>query len=96
MNYSYSIVVRVDLRGTSSTCATCGRVTTECAGRKIWCGQYSTLENRDLNGARSVLARGMRFVPIALPGEGMKQSKDADSMAAELTQKRWAEESTEP
>jgi transposase len=87
VNYSYSIVVRVDLRKTSSTCAVCGRATTECAERKVWCDQCRTLVDRDVNGARNILARGMRFVPIALLGEGMKQSKDADSMAAELTQR---------
>ena len=81
-------VVCVDPRGTSSSCAVCGRATTECIGRRVWCAQCRTLVDRDLNGAENILARGMRFVPIALPGEGMKQSKHADSMAAELTQKR--------
>jgi len=80
-------VVYVDPRRTSSTCAICGRATTECAGRRVWCDQCRTLEDRDVNGARNILARGMRFAPIALPGKGMKQSKDADSMAAELTRK---------
>jgi transposase len=88
VNYSYSIVVRVDPRKTSSTCATCGRLTTECVGRKVWCAHCRTLEDRDMNGAKNILAGGMRFVPIALPCEGIKQSKDADSMAAELAQKR--------
>jgi len=81
-------VTYVDPRKTSSTCAVCGRATTECAERKVWCAQCRTLVDRDVNGARNILARGMRFVPIALPGEGMKQSKDADSMAAELTQRQ--------
>jgi len=80
-------VVYVDPRRTSSTCAICGRATTECAGRRVWCAQCRTLVDRDVNGAKNILARGVRFAPIALPGEGMKQSKDADSMAAELTRK---------
>lgn len=86
MNYPQSIVVRVHLWRASNTCAICGPLTTECAGNK-WRGRHNTFEGQDQNGARSVIARGMRFVPIALPSEGMKQSKDVDSMAVELARK---------
>jgi len=64
-----------------------GSKVTECTERRVWCAQCRTLVDRDVNGAKNILARGVRFAPIALPGEGMKQSKDADSMAAELTQR---------
>jgi len=64
-------VIYVLPRKTSSTCAICGSKILECAGRMVYCPQCRALVDRDVNAARNVLARGLRFGPNALPGEAM-------------------------
>ncbi len=65
-------VIYVPPHKTSSTCATCDSKIVECAERKVWCPRCKTLVDRDINTARNILARGLRFKPIGLPGEAMK------------------------
>jgi len=65
-------VIYVRPQKTSSTCAICGSKVTECAERKVWCPECRTLVDRDENAAKNVLARGLRFGPIALPVEAVK------------------------
>jgi putative transposase len=64
-------VIYVPPRKTSSTCAICGSEILECAGRVVYCPQCRALVDRDVNAARNILARGLRFGPVALPGEAM-------------------------
>jgi putative transposase len=64
-------VIYVPPRKTSSTCAICGSEILECAGRKVYCPQCRALVDRDVNAARNILARGLRFGPVALPCEAM-------------------------
>jgi putative transposase len=64
-------VVYVPSQKTSSTCAACGSHVTECTERGVWCPKCRTLVDRDVNAAKNVLVRGMRFVPIAPPSEAM-------------------------
>ena len=65
-------VIYVPPQKTSSSCATCGSKVVECAERKVWCPKCKTLVDRDINAVRNILARGLRFKPIGLPGEAMK------------------------
>jgi putative transposase len=67
-------VIHVPPHRTSSTCAICGSKVVEFAERKIWCPKCKTLVDRDLNAARNILARGLRFKPIGLPREVMKRN----------------------
>jgi len=64
-------VIYVPASKTSSTCAICGSRITECSGRRVWYPQCRTLEDRDVNAARYIVARGLRFGPVALPVEAM-------------------------
>jgi len=63
-------VIYVSAGKTSSTCAICGLKILECAGRKIYCPNCG-LADRDVNAAKNILARGVRFAPIAPAGEAM-------------------------
>lgn len=64
-------VIYVPASKTYSTCAICGSEILECAERKVWCPKCRTLVDRDVNAARNILARGLRFGPFALPIEAM-------------------------
>jgi putative transposase len=64
-------VIYVPARKTSSTCAICGSEILECAERKVWGPKCRTLVDRDVNAARNILARGLRFGPVAPPSEAM-------------------------
>ena len=58
---------------TSSTCAICGSSITECTERQVWCPNCGTLVDRDINAAKNILARGVRFAPVVPPIEAMVQ-----------------------
>ena len=46
----------------------------------MWCPKCHSLTDRDINAARNILARGIRFVPDGSQVEAMKQSKDAEQI----------------
>ena len=62
-------------RGTSAKCSICGsrmaRIPEE--NRLLNCPSCRVSVDRDVNAARNILARGVRFAPIALPVEAMVQ-----------------------
>jgi len=68
-------VIYVNPRGTSVRCSICGsrmaRIPEE--NRQLHCPNCSLTVDRDVNAARNILARGVRFAPIALPVEAMVQ-----------------------
>ena len=66
-------VIYVPPHGTSSNCAICGSHVTECAERLVLCPTHG-FEDRDVNAAKNIAARGMRFVPVGSPGEAMVAS----------------------
>jgi len=65
-------VIYVSARGTSSTCAICGCRSRPNAQRTLQCPNEHTLD-RDVNAAKNILARGVRFAPFAQPSEAMVQ-----------------------
>ncbi|MGA3108297.1 MAG: transposase [Candidatus Bathyarchaeia archaeon] len=68
-------VIYVHPRGTSAKCSMCGsrmaRIPEE--NRQLQCPSCRVNVDRDVNAARNILARGVRFAPIALPVEAMVQ-----------------------
>ena len=64
-------VIYVSAKGTSATCSICGSKTYPNGQRTLFCPKCSIVVDRDVNAARNILARGVRFAPIALPGEAM-------------------------
>ncbi len=66
--------------GTSSRCAVCGVKLISEEYRKMWCPSCWNVVDRDINAARNILARGMRFVPDGSQVEAMRQSKDAEQI----------------
>jgi len=66
-------VVYVAARGTSAKCSTCGSKLNPNGRRTLYCPKCSISVDRDLNAAKNILARGLRFGPIALPSEAMME-----------------------
>jgi putative transposase len=74
-------VIYVPPHKTSSSCATCGLRVTECAGRMVYCQKCVTAVDRDINAARNILARGLRFGPIGPPSEAVTGNPMKEPMA---------------
>lgn len=64
-------VIYVDARGTSKLCSICGSELYPNGQRELWCPECSISIDRDINAARNILARGVRFTPNGLPKEAM-------------------------
>ena len=66
-------VIYVKPHGTSAKCSICGsrmaRIPEE--NRKLKCPSCGCTVDRDVNAARNILARGVRFAPVAHPVEAM-------------------------
>jgi len=88
-------VIYVNPSGTSVKCSRCGsrmaRIPEE--NRKLTCAKCGFNVDRDVNAARNILARGLRFRPIASASEAMvwesetdgNPSVDADELTRRLT-----------
>jgi len=72
-------VIYVHPHGTSAKCSICGsrlaRMPEE--NRQLHCPTCGVTMDRDVNAARNILARGVRFAPFALPIEAMVQEPAA-------------------
>jgi len=66
-------IIYVPPHGTSSKCSICGSRMTRIPeeNRKLQCPSCGYMIDRDVNAARNILARGLRFGPIASPVEAM-------------------------
>jgi putative transposase len=85
-------VIYVYPHGTSVKCSICGsrmaRIPEE--NRQLQCPTCGVSMDRDVNAARNILARGLRFGPIALPVEAMVQGPDAGpARAVGNPESRW-------
>ncbi len=76
-------VIYVNPKGTSSKCSICEAKVLE-ENRNVSCPKCGLYIDRDVNAAKNILTRGMRFIPDAVQGEVMKQSKDAEQIAPSL------------
>jgi putative transposase len=66
-------VIYVNPNGTSVKCSICGSRMKPEENRQLKCLSCGFTVDRDVNAARNILARGMRFVPVASAGEAMVQ-----------------------
>ena len=66
-------VIYVNPRGTSVECSICGSRMKPEENRQLKCQSCGFTVDRDVNAARNILARGVRFAPVALPVEAMVQ-----------------------
>ena len=68
-------VIYVSPHGTSARCSICGsrlmRIPEE--NRKLQCTKCGVTVDRDVNVARNILARGVRFAPVGLSSEAMME-----------------------
>lgn len=70
-------VLYVKPHGTSSKCLKCGSKMIPEEGRMLRCTLCGFTVDRDVNAARNILARGLRFKPDALPSEAMVKERVA-------------------
>jgi putative transposase len=67
-------VIYVKPYGTSARCSMCGhRNMLPEENRKLHCPSCGLTVDRDVNAARNILARGLRFKPVGSAGEAMVQ-----------------------
>ncbi len=66
-------VIYVKPQGTSARCSKCGLRMKPEEGRTLRCTGCGLAIDRDVNAARNILARGVRFAPVGLPREAMVQ-----------------------
>ena len=66
-------VTYVNPSGTSVKCSICGSRMKPEENRQLRCRSCGLTVDRDVNAARNILARGMRFVPVASASEAMVQ-----------------------
>jgi putative transposase len=66
-------VIYVNPSGTSVKCSICGSRMKPEEDRQLKCQSCGFTVDRDVNAARNILARGVRFAPVALPVEAMVQ-----------------------
>jgi IS605 OrfB family transposase len=78
-------VIYVNPYGTSAKCSTCGHRMKPEENRTLKCSSCRCTVDRDVNAARNILARGVRFAPIALPTEAMVQ----EPIACGNPESRW-------
>ncbi len=82
--WNYRIpVIEANPQGTSMKCSICDAKVIE-ENRYVTCPKCGYKSDRDVNAARNILSRGMRFVPDAVQGEAMRQLKDVEQIAPSL------------
>jgi putative transposase len=71
-------VIYVAARGTSAKCSTCGSKTFPNEDRTLYCPACKTHDDRDVNAARNILAKGvLRFGTDGPSGEAMVEEPEA-------------------
>ena len=73
-------VVYVQPGGTSSRCAVCGSKVLESTDRMVYCPTCKTLVDRDINAARNIVKRGLRFGPVGASSEAVMVEDPTESM----------------
>lgn len=73
-------VIYVNARGTSAKCSRCGDKMFTEENRLLKCSSCGLSIDRDINAARNILARGLRFKPVGLADEAMMQEPSAEAI----------------
>jgi putative transposase len=77
-------VIYVNPYGTSVKCSICGLRMKPEENRQLKCSSCGFMVDRDVNAARNILARGVRFAPFASASEAMvavqRRPVDADEL----------------
>jgi putative transposase len=66
-------VIYVTPHGTSARCSMCGHRVLPEENRKLHCANCGLTIDRDVNAARNIAARGLRFKPVGSASEAMVQ-----------------------
>ena len=66
-------VIYVRAHGTSAKCSMCGHHVLPEEDRRLHCPNCNLTVDRDVNAARNILARGLRFKPVGSTSEAMVQ-----------------------
>lgn len=74
-------VVYVKPHGTSAKCSKCGSRMKPEESRRQRCAECGLMIDRDVNAARNILARALRFRAVGLPSEAMVQEPDEGAKA---------------
>jgi putative transposase len=85
-------VIYVRAHGTSAKCSMCGHQVLPEENRQLHCPNCGLTVDRDVNAARNILARGLRFKPVGSASEAMVQEPqrrvilkvDADQSTSKL------------
>ena len=78
-------IIYVNPSGTSMKCSMCGSRMKPEENRQLKCRSCGFTVDRDVNAARNILARGVRFAPFASAGEAMEAVQRRPVDADELT-----------
>jgi putative transposase len=70
-------VIYVRAFGTSAKCSICGHRVLPEENRQLHCPNCGLTVDRDVNAARNILARGLRFKPVGSAHEAMVQEPNA-------------------
>ena len=70
-------VIYVRASGTSAKCSMCGHRVLPEENRQLHCPNCGLTVDRDVNAARNILARGLRFKRVGSAGEAMVQEPEA-------------------
>jgi len=80
--------------GTSTHCAVCESKILESTNREVYCPNCKTLMDRDVNAAKNILARALRFKAVGLANEAVKGNPEQVILGVEAS--KLTEELTEP
>jgi transposase len=76
-------VIHVPPYGTSAKCSICGSKLIPEQNRLLRCPAHGEVD-RDVNAAKNILAKGVRFAPVASPCEAMVVSLQQGAKSMEM------------
>jgi putative transposase len=87
-------IIYVSPHGTSARCSVCGHRVLPEENRQLHCPTCGLMIDRDVNAARNILARGLRFKPLGSASEAMVQEPNAGQTRPKAILKVDADQST--
>jgi putative transposase len=87
-------VIYVNPHGTSARCSMCGHPVLPEENRQLHCPKCGLTIDRDVNAAKNIVARGLRFKPVGSASEAMVQEPNAGQTRPKVIPKVDADQST--